>query len=79
MIYRKRLGQSHVTTAGQSISLSWCETTIWDQRLDFCYYQTVPGLLMWGALSDERTGLSLTTAAGPRQRCHSQVPVPQDS
>jgi hypothetical protein len=23
---------------------------------------------MWGALSDERTGLPFTTAAGPRQR-----------
>jgi hypothetical protein len=28
---------------------------------------------MWGALSDERTGLSFTTAAGPSQRCHSRV------
>jgi hypothetical protein len=26
--------------------------------------QTVSGLLMWGALLDERTGLSFTTAAG---------------
>jgi hypothetical protein len=26
---------------------------------------------MWGALSDERTGLSFTTAAAPRQRSHS--------
>jgi hypothetical protein len=31
------------------------------------------------ALSDERTGLSLTTAAGPRQRVHSRVRVPWDS
>jgi hypothetical protein len=28
---------------------------------------------MWGALCHERTGLSFTTAAGPRQRNHSQV------
>jgi hypothetical protein len=34
---------------------------------------------MWGALSDERAGLSLTTAAGPRQRIHSRVRVPWDS
>jgi hypothetical protein len=27
---------------------------------------------MWGALSDERTGLSFTTAAGLRQRSHSR-------
>jgi hypothetical protein len=33
-------------------------------------------LLMWGALSDERTGLSFKIAAGPRQRSHFQVRVP---
>jgi hypothetical protein len=32
-----------------------------------------------GALSDERTGLPFTVAAGPRQRCHSWVRVPRDS
>jgi hypothetical protein len=30
--------------------------------------QTVAGLLMWEAFSDEGTGLSFTIAAGPRQR-----------
>jgi hypothetical protein len=30
----------------------------------------VAGLLMWGALSDERTRLSFRIAAGPRQRSH---------
>jgi hypothetical protein len=34
---------------------------------------------MWGALSDERTGLSLTIAAGTRQRSHFWVRVPWDS
>jgi hypothetical protein len=34
---------------------------------------------MWGALSDERTGLSFTTAAGPRQRSHSWVRGPAQS
>jgi hypothetical protein len=34
---------------------------------------------MWGALSDERTGLSFTIAAGPCQRSHSRVQVPWDS
>jgi hypothetical protein len=34
---------------------------------------------MWGALSDERTGLSFTIAAGPRQRSHSRVRVSWDS
>jgi hypothetical protein len=37
------------------------------------------GLLMWGALSDERTGLSFTIAAGARQSSHSRVRVPWDS
>jgi hypothetical protein len=34
---------------------------------------------MWGALSDERTGLAFTISAGPRQRNHSWVRVPLDS
>jgi hypothetical protein len=34
---------------------------------------------MWGALSKERTGLSFTTAAGPRQHSQSRVRVPWDS
>jgi hypothetical protein len=34
---------------------------------------------MWGALSAERTGLSLTIAAGPRKRSHSRVRAPGDS
>jgi hypothetical protein len=34
---------------------------------------------MWDALSNERTGLSFTIAAGHRQRSHSQVQVPWDS
>jgi hypothetical protein len=32
-----------------------------------------------GVLSDERTGLSFTIAAGPRQRVYSRVRVPWDS
>jgi hypothetical protein len=32
---------------------------------------------MWGALSDERTGLPFIIAAGPRQRGHSWVRVPR--
>jgi hypothetical protein len=41
--------------------------------------RTVAGLLMWGALSDGRTGLSFTIAAGPCQRSHSLVRAPLDS
>jgi hypothetical protein len=42
----------------QSASLSWNKAPIWGLRPDLYYCQTVAGLLMWGALSDERTGLS---------------------
>jgi hypothetical protein len=34
---------------------------------------------MWGALSEERTSLSFTIAAGPCHRSHSRVQVPWDS
>jgi hypothetical protein len=62
--------QSHVTTDGQSASLSWNKAPIWDLRPDFYYCQTVACLLMWGALSEERMGLSFTIAAGPCQYRH---------
>jgi hypothetical protein len=68
--------QSYITTDGQSASLSWNKAPIWGLRPDLCYCQTVAGLLIWGALSDERTGLSFTIAAGRRQRSHFRVRVP---
>jgi hypothetical protein len=52
---------------------------IWGLRPDFYSCQTVAGLLMWGALTDERTDLSFTIAAGPREGSHSRVRVPWDS
>jgi hypothetical protein len=71
--------ESYVTTDGQSASLSWNKAPIWGLRPDFHYSETVADVLMWGALSDERTGLSFTIAAGARQRSHSRVRVPWDS
>jgi hypothetical protein len=71
--------ESYVTTDGQSASLSWNKAPIWGLRPHFYYCQTVAGLLMWGALSDERAGLSFTIAAGPRQGSHSRVRVPLNS
>jgi hypothetical protein len=71
--------QSHVTTDGQSASLSWCQAPICGLRPDFYFCQTFPGLFTWGALSDERMGLSFTIAAGPCQRSHSRDRVPPDS
>jgi hypothetical protein len=49
------------------------------QKPDFCHCQTAERVLMWGALSDERTGLSFTIAAGPRQSSRSLVRIPRDS
>jgi hypothetical protein len=48
--------ESHVTTDGQSASLSWNIAPILGLRQDFYYCQTVAGLFMWGALPDERRG-----------------------
>jgi hypothetical protein len=71
--------ESYITTDGQSASLSWNKAPTWGLRLDFYYCQTVMSLLMWGALSDKRTGLSFTIAAGARQRSLSLVRFPWDS
>jgi hypothetical protein len=55
-----RQSQSYVTTDGQSVSQSWNKALVWGLRPDLYYCLTVAvvGFLMWGALSDERTGLS---------------------
>jgi hypothetical protein len=63
--------ESYVTTDAQSASLFWNKAPIWGLRPDFYNCQTVVSLLIWGALSDERTGLSFTIAAGSRQHSHS--------
>jgi hypothetical protein len=44
----------------------------------YYFYLTITVLLLWGALSDERTGLTFVYAAGPCQRSLSQVRVPWD-
>jgi hypothetical protein len=71
--------ESCIPTDGQSASLSWNKAPIWGLRPDFYYCQTVAGLLIWDAVSDERTGMSFTIVAGPRQRTHSGVRIPWDS
>jgi hypothetical protein len=71
--------ESYITTDGQSASLPWNKGPVWCLRPDFYYCQTVAGLLMWGALSVERTSMSFIIAPGPRQRSHFRVRVPPDS
>jgi hypothetical protein len=53
-----RQSESYVTTDSQSASLSWNKVTIWGSRADSYYCQRVARLLMRGALSDKRTGVS---------------------
>jgi hypothetical protein len=60
------------------IILSWNKAHIWGLRPDFYYCVKVAGFLMWGALSDKRTGLPFTVDTGPDQRSHSRVRVQQD-
>jgi hypothetical protein len=70
--------ESYVTTDGQSVSLSWYKAPIRGLRPDFYLLTeygirlTVTFLIPWGALSDERTGLSFVYAAGPCQRSLSR-------
>jgi hypothetical protein len=71
--------ESYVTTHSQSASLSWNKAPILDLRKDFNCSLTVAVVFIWVVLSDERTGLSLALAAGPRQRSQSLVRVPWDS
>jgi hypothetical protein len=71
--------ESYVTTNGESASLSWNKAPIWCLRPDFYYSQTVVGLLMCGAISDEKMGSPFTIASGPRQRSHSWVRVLWDT
>jgi hypothetical protein len=71
--------QSYVTTDGQSANLFCYQAPIWSPRRNCYYYQTVAGLLMWRVHSDERTGLSFTISACPRQRSRSRVRVRRDS
>jgi hypothetical protein len=68
--------ESFVTTDGQSASLSWNKAPIWGLRPDLYFCLTVAGLLISGALSDDRPGLSFTIPACPRQRSHFLVRVP---
>jgi hypothetical protein len=65
--------ESYVTTDGQPTSLSWNKAPFWGLRPDLYCCLTVADLLMLGALSDERMGLSFAIATGPRQRSNSRV------
>jgi hypothetical protein len=77
--HRQHTSQSYAMTDAQSVSLSWNKAPIWSLGPTFYFWQSVECLLMWGAHPDEKTGLSFTIAAGPRQHIHSRFRVPWDS
>jgi hypothetical protein len=54
------LSLSYTMTDGQSASLSWYQTPIWGLMIRFLLLSNHCGFFVWGALSDERTGLSFT-------------------
>jgi hypothetical protein len=67
----------YVTADGQPASLSWYKAPIWGLRRDLYYsYDNCGFFFLWGALSDERTGLTVIYAAGPCQRNLSLVRAP---
>jgi hypothetical protein len=68
--------EPYITTDGESARVSWNKAPIWGLLPDFYYCQIVAG---WNAVSDERTGMAFTIAAGPRQRSSFRVRVPWDS
>jgi hypothetical protein len=50
---------SHTATDSQSVSMSWCQAQIWDIWPEIFFFKVkVTVLYFWGALSDERSGLS---------------------
>jgi hypothetical protein len=61
-----------------SASPSWYQAPTWDPRpffsiLSLIIFFKVSGLLMWGALSDEKSSLYFSVFAGHRQRSLSQI------
>jgi hypothetical protein len=64
-ILNSTASQSHIATDGQSVSQYVLVTSlIWGSWPDIYYCWTVTALFLWGALSDERTGLSFVYASG---------------
>jgi hypothetical protein len=74
-VLSRNRSRSHIATDGQLVSKSWCPAssgvhdqifiTVWQLRS-----------FLWGALSDERTGLSFVYVGGLCQHSISRVRVP---
>jgi hypothetical protein len=74
--WTERQSQSDIATDGQSVSKSRCRASVRGSWPGIYYCLTVTVLLLWGALSDDRTGLSFVYAADTCQRSLSRVRVP---
>jgi hypothetical protein len=72
-IEKVRLSKTSVNY--QIVCLSWNKAPIYGPRPVFYYCHTVACLLMWRALSDERTGLHITSQHGSRRKHRSSVAV----
>jgi hypothetical protein len=66
--------QTHITSDGQWDKLAWCQASSGAQD-DLCFSQTVSGLKIWGALSEEGTCLSFVIV-GCLQRSHLPLSKP---
>jgi hypothetical protein len=60
-------------TVSQSVSKSWCRAPSGAHDQIFITVWQLRACFLWGAYSDERTGLSFVYAAGPCQRSLSGV------
>jgi hypothetical protein len=67
--------ESQLCYCRPSVDQFWRKAPIWGLGLDFYYSQTIAALLLWSALSDERTDLSFIIAASSRQHSRSRVRV----
>jgi hypothetical protein len=58
LVNKSSQSQSHVATDGQSVCQSWCRAPAGAHDQMFSSYMKVALLSIWGAISDERSGLS---------------------
>jgi hypothetical protein len=52
---------SYFTTDGQSVGMSWCRAQSGTSDQRYIFFLKLQTCLIWGALSDERSGLSLVS------------------
>jgi hypothetical protein len=74
--FHQSQSQSHIATDGQSVSKSWCQAPSGAHDQIFITRWQLRSFFLWGALSDERTGLSFVYTAGLCQRSLSLFRVP---